>query len=120
MISSFDTLLSRATGCPKSIHSRHLFLDTLGTTSFVHSSMCSLCTYHIVLRGLDRSVDGIGASIGQVLAHPLLHMSQQLLPAATGEKSSQEIRNHTTSSYCLEKQLTCPSTYRLVDLQDMW
>lgn len=36
-------------------------------------------THHVFLRRLDRDVDGVRAAEGQVLAHPFLHMSQQLL-----------------------------------------
>lgn len=39
-----------------------------------------LITYHVLLGGLDRGADGVGAAVSQVLAHPLLHVGQQLLP----------------------------------------
>lgn len=50
----------------------------------MHSYVCGFITYHVSLRGLYRGVDGVGAAVGQVLAHPLLHVSQQFLPTATG------------------------------------
>ena len=51
-------------------------------------SGASLCTYHVLLVGQHGGVDGTGAAEGQVLAHAVLHVGQELLEM--GDRDTQE------------------------------
>lgn len=73
-------------------------------------------TYHVFLRRLYRSEDSIRAAVGQVLAHPLLHVRQQLLTTTT----TTGVRGHTESN---EKNrgtrcVTLASSLRALSWQD--
>lgn len=59
--------------------------------SIYSSHVSSVITHHVFLRELDRGVDSIGAAEGQVLAHPLLHVREQLLQT---EQESHEGREY--------------------------
>lgn len=79
-------------------------------------------TNHVCLRGLHRGVDGVRAAIGQVFAHPLLHVGQQFLPTATAGVRTRglKISPHGYSETPRSRGGVCASTYRLVNLKDVW
>lgn len=78
-------------------------------------------TDHVALRRVDRGVDGVGAAVRQVLAHPLLHMGQQLLPRGEGSEVKHDAFNRNGNKKPLESGSVegCGWTHRFVDLEDV-
>ena len=57
--------------------------------------MARVCTYHVLLVGQDGGVDSTGAAEGQVLAHALLHVGQELL--GKGDRDTESGRTDPSS-----------------------
>lgn len=72
-------------------------------------------THHVSLRGLDRDVDGVRAAEGQVLAHPFLHMRQQLLQKQQGSEVTWKTANEKKKIKRPEYMSHYPSSVRVLN-----
>lgn len=57
-------------------------------------------------------MDGVGAAVRQVLAHPLLHMGQQFLPRGEGS----EVKHHAFNRSGNKKSESVNGVAELTDL----
>lgn len=82
--------------------------------------MSRFFTNHVTLRRVDRGMDGVGAAVRQVLAHPLLHMAQQLLPGEEGSEVTHDTFNRSRNMKPFSPKVSRRGrTHRLVDLEDV-
>lgn len=75
-------------------------------------------TDHVVLRRLDWSVHSVWAAVGQVLPHPFLHMSEQLL-STTQRWRHERIKADEAVGLRQSSCVWSTSTHRFVESEDL-
>lgn len=75
-------------------------------------------TDHVVLRRLDWSVHSVWAAVGQVLPHPFLHMSEQLL-STTPRRRHERMKTDEAVGLRQSSCVWSTSTHRFVESEDL-